>query len=84
MSKPKVKWSNKGEKEDFDAAHKYLSLLTLDARARAGSCRRYAWLAHDPPPARTARRQSLGKRDLCDRARAFRLARTGPLSPRPQ
>ena len=35
MSKPKVKWSNKGEKEDFDAAHKYLSLLTLDARARA-------------------------------------------------
>jgi hypothetical protein len=35
MSKPKVKWSNKGEKEDFDAAQKYLSLLTSDAKARA-------------------------------------------------
>jgi hypothetical protein len=35
MSKPKVKWSNKGEKEDFDAAHKYLSLLMLDAQGKS-------------------------------------------------
>jgi len=35
MSKPRVKWSNKGENEDFDAAEKYLSLLTSDAKAKA-------------------------------------------------
>jgi hypothetical protein len=35
MSKPGVKWSNKGESEDFDAAEKYLSLLTSDGKAKA-------------------------------------------------
>jgi hypothetical protein len=35
MSKPAVKWTNKGENEDFDAAQKYLSLLMSNAKARA-------------------------------------------------
>jgi hypothetical protein len=35
MSKSKVKWSNRGETEDFDAAQKYIALLTSDARAKA-------------------------------------------------
>lgn len=35
MSKAKVKWTNKGEAEDFGAAASYLSLLTSDARAKA-------------------------------------------------
>ena len=35
MSKPKVKWSNKGEQADFDAARKYAALLTSDAKAKA-------------------------------------------------
>ena len=35
MSKAKVKWTNNGEAEDFDAAANYLSLLTSDARAQA-------------------------------------------------
>ncbi len=34
MSKPKLKWSNKGEDDDFAAAQKYLSLLTSDAKAK--------------------------------------------------
>ena len=33
MSKPKLKWAEKGENEDFDAAERYLSLLCSDAKA---------------------------------------------------
>jgi hypothetical protein len=33
MSKPKLKWAEKGEDQDFDAAEKYLSLLCSDAKA---------------------------------------------------
>jgi len=35
MSKSKVKWSNRGETEDFNAAQKYIALLTSDERAKA-------------------------------------------------
>jgi hypothetical protein len=35
MSKSKVKWSNRGETEDFNAAQRYIALLTSDARAKA-------------------------------------------------
>ena len=33
VSKPKLKWAEKGENEDFDAAERYLSLLCSDAKA---------------------------------------------------
>jgi hypothetical protein len=35
MSKPKLKWSNKDDDPDFDAALKYLSLLASDTSAEA-------------------------------------------------
>ena len=35
MSKPKLKWAEKGEAEDFDAAVMFLSLLFPDAKAKA-------------------------------------------------
>jgi hypothetical protein len=35
MGKPKLKWSETGEAEDFEAAFKYLSLLCSDRKARA-------------------------------------------------
>ena len=35
MSKSKLKWSETEEHADFDAAHKYLSLLCSDRKARA-------------------------------------------------
>ena len=35
MSKPKLKWSNKDDDPDFDAALKYLSLLASDSIAEA-------------------------------------------------
>ena len=35
MSKPKLKWAQKGEADDFDAAVKFLSLLYPDTKARA-------------------------------------------------
>jgi hypothetical protein len=35
MSQPKLKWSNKDDDPDFDAALKYLSLLASDTRAEA-------------------------------------------------
>ena len=35
MSKPKLKWSEKEEEADFDAAFKYLSLLCSDRKAHA-------------------------------------------------
>ena len=35
MSKPKLKWSEKEEDADFDAAFKYLSLLCSDRKAHA-------------------------------------------------
>ena len=34
MSKTKLKWSNRGEGEDFEAAQKYLSLVASDAVAK--------------------------------------------------
>jgi hypothetical protein len=33
MSKPKLEWAEKGEDEDFDAAEKYLSLLSSETKA---------------------------------------------------
>ena len=35
VSKPKLKWAQKGEADDFDAAVKFLSLLYPDTKARA-------------------------------------------------
>jgi hypothetical protein len=35
MSKPKLKWAEKGEAEDFEAAEKFLSLLCSDTKAKA-------------------------------------------------
>jgi hypothetical protein len=35
MSKPKLKWSNKGDAGDFDAAERYLALLTSNSEAKA-------------------------------------------------
>ncbi len=35
MTKPKLKWAEKGEAQDFDAAVKFLSLLCLDSKAKA-------------------------------------------------
>ena len=35
MSKPKLKWAEKGEAEDFDAAAMFLSLLFPDSKAKA-------------------------------------------------
>jgi hypothetical protein len=35
VSKPKLKWSEKEEGEDFEAAFKYLSLLCSDRKANA-------------------------------------------------
>lgn len=35
MSKATLKWAEKGEAEDFDAAVKFLSLLSPDAKAKA-------------------------------------------------
>ena len=35
MSKPKLKWAEKGEAEDFDAAVMFLSLLFPNSKAKA-------------------------------------------------
>ena len=35
LSKPKLEWAEKADVEDLDAATRYLSLLTSDAKARA-------------------------------------------------
>ena len=35
MTKPKLKWSEKEEGDDFEAAFKFLSLLCSDGKARA-------------------------------------------------
>ena len=35
MAKPKLKWSEKEEGDDFEAAFKFLSLLCSDGKARA-------------------------------------------------
>ena len=35
MSKPQLRWTNKGAASDFEAARKYLSLLSSDAKANS-------------------------------------------------
>ena len=35
MTKPKLKWAEKGEAEDFNAGVKFLSLLYSDTKAKA-------------------------------------------------
>ena len=35
MTKPKLEWTEKGEAEDFDAAVKFLSLMSPEAKAKA-------------------------------------------------